>query len=547
MSSIESDRERLSQSKMITWLNRDITMTEMVTVYSSDGIYCAFIPVSKVENCLADISWDFMHGWGMPGAVEYHEGKSKRVAYLRYGNDRGIEPLVIDREFHGMQEDYVEISEEFRLFHQLYHDRKQDRYFKYDDSGSEYLIAIVEPNRVQIRLKEIRQFLAIKEMYLSLQFDYREHSVYTLEELGLEKGSEENRGDLFCWGLFYGDLGCRGTDRAFSRLLGKRLIPPLPKEKSGLWGFTKKEPKKYVDFIIGLDENGNEIIHTSDPGELANNFGANPDAPHYLTPVQFRKQVLDKYYQQPNKYSVDSGVLYCGSLWCVGIDNHFDDRVAAWLGDLGRDLPYEEQLHWRSFNIPPTGGVSETYFRRQILAQAIDSDRPEHEFRKLYDRVQSECKKSLGWQILLPLAQKDFHYLKAIRVPSTDEQKDFDDLILALTKILVDSLNEKEFNKLIPASERNEIKSGILRLERILQMCGFSGYESHIQFLRNLQNLRSAGTAHRKNNNYQKIAKEFNVDNQSLSTVFKGILILSIKFLDFLEFVVHSKKLIAQQ
>jgi len=510
-------------------------------------MYCALIPVSKAQNCLSNISWDLMHGWGMPGAIEYHEGKNRRVEYLRYGNDNGIESLVIDREFYGMRDDYVEICEEFRLFHRLYHDRKQDRYFKYEDSGNEHLIAIVEPNRVQIRLKEIRQFLAIKEMYLSLQFDYREHSVYTLEELGLEKGSEENRGDLFCWGLFYGDLGCRGTDRAFSRLLGKRLIPPLPKEKSGLWGFTKKEPKKYVDFIIGLDENGNEIIHTSDPGELANNFGANPDAPHYLTPVQFRKQVLDKYYQQPNKYSVDSGVLYCGSLWCVGIDNHFDDRVAAWLGDLGRDLPYEEQLHWRSFNIPPTGGVSETYFRRQILAQAIDSDRPEHEFRKLYDRVQSECKKSLGWQILLPLAQKDFHYLKAIRVPSTDEQKDFDDLILALTKILVDSLNEKEFNKLIPASERNEIKSGILRLERILQMCGFSGYESHIQFLRNLQNLRSAGTAHRKGNNYQKIAKEFNVDNQSLSTVFKGILILSIKFLDFLEFVVHSKKLIAQQ
>ncbi|MGD0077929.1 MAG: hypothetical protein ABSB91_04785 [Sedimentisphaerales bacterium] len=308
-------------------------MTEMVTVYSSDGIYCALIPISKAEKCLADISWDFMHGWGMPGAVEYYEGKNKRVDYLRYGDDRGIEPLVIDREFHGMRDDYVEICEEFRLFHKLYHDRKQDRYFKYDDSGNEHLIAIVEPNRVQIRLKEIRQFLAIKEMCLSLQFDYREHSGYTLEELGIEKGSKENHGDLFCWGLFYGDLGCFDSDRAFSRLLGKRLIPPLPKEKSGLWGFAEEEPKKYVNFIIGVDENGNEIVHTSDPGQLANNFGANPDAPHYLTPVQFRKQVLDKYYQQPKKYSIESGVLRCGSLWLVQIDNHFEDRVAAWLGD----------------------------------------------------------------------------------------------------------------------------------------------------------------------------------------------------------------------
>jgi hypothetical protein len=483
----------------------------------------------------------------MPGAIEYHDGKNKRVEYLRYGNDDGIEPLIIDREFYGMRDSYVEICEEFRLFHQLYHDHRHDRYFKFDDSGNEHLVAIVEPNRVQIRLKEIRQFLAIKEMYLSIQFDYRAHSEHTLEELGLKEGGGENRGDLFCWGLFYGDLSCSGTDRAFSRLLGKRLIPPLPKEKSGLWGFAEKEPKKYVDFIIGIDENGNEIVYTSDPDELANYFGANPDAPHYLTPVQFRKQVLDKYYQQSNKYSIESGILRCGSLWCVYIDNHFDDRVAAWLGDLGRDLPYEEQLHWRSFNIPPTGGVSETYFRRQILAQFADSDRPEHEFRTLYDRLQMSCKEYLGWQILLPLTEGDFYYLKEIRVPSTDEQKDFDDLVLALTKILVDSLNEKEFNKLIPASERSEIKGGISRLERALQVCGFSGYESHIRFLRDLQELRSAGTAHRKGNNYQKIAKEFNVDDQSLSAVLKVILILSIKFLDFLEAVVHSKKLIAQE
>ena len=338
-----------------------------------------------------------------------------------------------------------------------------------------------------------------------------------------------------------------GADRSFSRLLGKRLIPPLPKEKSGLWGFAEKEPEKYVDFIIGADKNGNEIIHTSDPDKLANYFGANPDAPHYLTPVQFRKQVLDKYYQQSKKYSVESGILRCGSLWLVRIDNHFEDRVAVWLGDLGRDLPYEEQLHWRSFNIPPTGGVSETYFRRQILAQFADSDRPEHVFRMLYDRLQMSCKKYLGWQILLPLAQEDFHYLKEIRIPSTDEQKDFDDLVLALTKILVDSLNEKEFNKLIPASERGEIKGGISRLERTLQVCGFSSYENHIQFLRDLQELRSAGTAHRKGDNYQKVAKKFNVNDQSLSAVFEGILIFSIKLLDFFESIVHSKKLTARE
>ena len=33
-------------------------------------------------------------------------------------------------------------------------------------------------------------------------------------------------------------------------------------------------------------------------------------------------------------------------------------------------------------------------------------------------------------------------------------------------------------------------------------------YNSHIEFLRNLQNLRSSGTGHRKGSNYDKISKE---------------------------------------
>jgi hypothetical protein len=510
----------------------------------SHGIYCALIPALKIEDCLADFSWDFNHGEGMPGAIEYCKGDSRIVEYLRYGCDNGIEPLVIDRNFHGMRDNYIEISEEFRLFHRLYYDRKQDRYFKCDCDGNEHLVVIVEPNRVQIRLKEIREFLAIKEMFLSIQFDHREHSEYTLEELDNPKGSCGNS-DIFCWRLSYGDMGIPGTCQAFSRLLGKHLILPLPKEKSGFWGFAKEETKKYVDFIINVNQNGDKILHTSNPGKLADYFGANPGSPQFLTPVQFSKQVLDKYYQQPSKYSVESGVLRCGSLWIMYIDNHFDDRVAAWLGDLGSKLPYEEQLHWRSFNIDPVGGVSETYFRRQILAQPTDSDRPEHEFQRLYDRLHNVCNESLGWQILFPLAQEDAHYFQAIRIPSTDEQKDFDELILALAKILVDSLNERRLRKLISSSKQSEIKGGISRLENALKTCGFSDYEEHIEFLRNLQSLRSTGAAHCKGRKYQKIAQKFNVNNQSLVSVFQGILVRGIKFVEFLESTARSGKFVS--
>ena len=55
-----------------------------------------------------------------------------------------------------------------------------------------------------------------------------------------------------------------------------------------------------------------------------------------------------------------------------------------------------------------------------------------------------------------------------------------------------------------------------------------------IEFLRNLQNLRSAGTAHRKGKNYIKIAEVFNIHSTSLVSVFEGILIKSNGYLKFL-------------
>lgn len=532
---------------MIDWLTRDMPLTEMVAVYWSErkenhnyGIYCALIPTTQIQDSLSDPQWDLMHGHGLPGTVESYENEQKTVEYRRYGSYCGIEPLIVDREFYGIRPNYKEISEEFRLFHRLYHDRKDDSYYKINDAGNEELVANVKPQRIQIRLKEIRQFLAVKEMHLAILFDCREHSSHSLEDLGLQKGSSHQRNDLFCSALHYGEFSGSGSHRAFSRLLGKRLIPPLPKEKSGFWGFAAEESKKHVDFIIGIDENGHEIAHTSNPDCLDNYFGANPGEPHYLTPVHVRKQVLDKYYQQPGRFCVEDGLLRCGGLWSMTIDNHHDDRVIAWLGDLGRDLPYEEQLHWRSHNIPPAGGISETFFKRQILAEFDDSDRLEHVFHERYHALTLACRECLGWSLLLPLTVEDEHHLQCLRVPSTDEQKEFDELVQSLAKILIDSLNEKALSGLVPTEKLNQFKGSISRLEFALRERRILGFEPQIAFLRKLQDLRSSGVAHRKGSDYRKVAEGFHVDSQSLRTVFARVLGKALDVLDFLISVVRS-------
>ena len=472
---------------------------------------------------------------GMPGAVErYREGR-EQTGYIRYGDENGREPLVITRSFGEMRDDYMEVSEEFRLFHNLYHNRKTDEYIKIDDDGSEDTVILVRSDCIRIRLKEIRQFLAVKEMRLWIRYDYLEYSERSLVELGLKGGRTVQRDNSVSWRLSCHHSPDVRNYKALSQLLGNRLIQPLPKSKSGFPGFAEEAQEKHVEFIIEVDENGDEVTYTSDPDALENHLGDSLHAPNYLTPVHFRRQVLDKYYQQPGKYAVEDSLLRCGRLWVMAIDNQHDDKVCAWLGDLGRDLPYQERLHWRAHNIPPSGKMSEIFYKRQILAQEIDTDRPDLLFRERYDELIEACKEHLGWQLLQPLHSGDQHHLDSLRIPAADEQRDFDALVLSLAKILIDSLHVKRLNSLLSEEQKEGVgEGGIARLEAVLASRNVEGAAEHIAFLRKLQSLRSSSSAHRKGSKYQKIAKQFGIESQSLREVFAGILWQAIDLLNFL-------------
>src|SRR5207248_6007843 len=140
-----------------------------------------------------------------------------------------------------------------------------------------------------------------------------------------------------------------GRRRWFSRLVGKRLLSPPPIDHCGLWPYEASQ--QYETFAIGVDEMGRPVEYSANPDGLANYFGANPQAPQYVTPVTFRKDVLEKYYRSPSKYSVEDGYLRRGGFWGIRIDNENPEQVIVMLGDVGRDLPFAEQKYWKSFNL----------------------------------------------------------------------------------------------------------------------------------------------------------------------------------------------------
>ena len=149
----------LQQNEWQKFFAENLPTSPWLTVYDSkhDGkdditIFSGLVPTENIKKSLESDSWDISIGQGGPGFVTYYnQGEDERTEYKRNLNDFQIEPIVIYREFHGMKENYQEIQEEFRLFHNLYEDPKRNVLVKIHDDGNEEDAVIIESKKYRLR------------------------------------------------------------------------------------------------------------------------------------------------------------------------------------------------------------------------------------------------------------------------------------------------------------------------------------------------------------------------------------------------------------
>lgn len=296
---------------------------------------------------------------------------------------------------------------------------------------------------------------------------------------------------------------------------------------------TQSQTKQqFVSFSI-TDASGQQFIYSCDPDGLGNFFGKNPNAPRFTTPVYFSIGVLDKYRNVPDLYDVEEGCLRGisnGSVdWCISIDNHGTDYVTVLLGDLG-SLPTSEQHHFASFNIS-NGQMSAAFQKNQFSAEFCNSTHPVGIFKIAYQKLYDTFADKLGWVIILPLEEADRHHLKALKLLTNDDQKEFDEQVLSLSKILVDSLNVEQL-KLYNVSP---IDAGSINLlEAVVNSKAIKGGDAQVAFLRKLQNLRSASSAHRKGEKYDKAAQKVGLGVKTKTEVFQTLIEDATRFCQFL-------------
>jgi len=523
-----SKEDFLYQKDLQQFLGSKLESENWIIVYHGTNeiqdvaFFSAFVPNELLSSILQDESWDISIGAGGPDVCISYEG-GREVREYHYYTERGqIQPIVLVRDFHGIRPSYIEIQEEFRLFHNLYYDTTEGKYIKIHNDGNEEDIIAVEGKTVRIKTRALREFAAIKDFSIVLYIDSIRYSPITLDQIPEPQRHLKYHDDKIAYMLNIKDTPSTDpNEKSSSLFIGKRIIKAFSKEKGGIWPYDE-EAEQYESFIIGSDDDGNPIKYSSDPDKLGNFFGANPDASNYLTPIFFRKEVLNKYYGQPQKYRITDGHLWCGSLWALRMDNNHPEYIVVWLGDLGKDLPYNEQTYWRTFNIPPDGGISSTCYTRHILGEWANPESPDLIFKIELEQFKKNWIKKHGWTLLLELDQKDQHLLTALHIPTTNDQVEFDNQVLALTKILIDSLNESELAK--RTLEIPDGAKGIDKLECFLRESKNSNCSSVISFLRNLQALRSAAVGHRKGRKYEQVAQHFGIGNKNLQQVFGDIL-----------------------
>jgi hypothetical protein len=458
----------------------------------SIGQYSALLTSDRVGTALSDPGWEVQIGSGGHGFTERQDDGEWTTVYERYPGD-GAELLVLSREWYGVRPTELELVEEFRLLFNLWEDRATRVYYDFDGSGNPIEAAAITDEGVRVLTSLVRRYQAAKQMYLALYLDATRWS----DEIPADDHSWEQTDDQIV--LHYYRGGTALGDRPFSRLFGKRLFPPPPVEACGIAPYERV--KTFEEFVIGTTDTGEEITFTSEPDQLANYFGANPGNPHYLTPVYFRREVLNKYYADPDRYSVEDGYLRCSGLWALRLDNDRDGQVMVFLGDLGRDIPHAEAQYWRSFNVPPSPeGPSETLVRRAFFAEFTDPKSVDLLFPRAYREANEAWESAFGKPLFKRLHRDDRHVLAKLHVPLGDGSAEFDEQVLYLAKLLVDCLNEESITAMSTTTESGA--KGLAKLERLLTERGVDDPRALLKPFGEVQGLRSRGAAHRKGSSF---------------------------------------------
>lgn len=550
------ESERILFIDFLASMNKKFIESGWITV-SAECLHSALVSDEKLSDALSRYEWDLRKGSNGVSEI-WSDGK---WSFCHDGIDV-LEPFVLYRSANYDIDNYVELSQDFRVLLNM-HDRyisPTEHCFVVDNENGDWeKVAEIKGETIRIKLISLRKYLALRRMNLLLFFDEMRFSQQSFKELGLTPVMNQIVKDDDYIYNYSSLVDCHADgNKSGGWIMGKCVL--RYREKDYNRDSFDQDDKQYAEFIYDYDDEGEPMSHSCKKETLSNYFVANGDNPLEMTPIFFKKEVLDKYYSNPNKYTVSDGAVGCEGSWSLYIDNDHRNYVIVPLVYLG-NLDYSEQLYWKGYNVSPERdmGFSKTAYKRWIEGNFCDPMFPDLQFKYRFKQFNKRWEKQFGWPLFLPLIDEDEHRYKTLHCLTTENNhSDFDEQILSMTKLVVDSLNQKclqseiddsnteveSFLKERKVTSSLELKAGIDKFQAFIFSKGMKCTDM-VNFLRKVQSLRSNSVAHRKSNKRKDLAKlyeYFKLDELSEQQVLEDIFVKMIKTLDTLEnyFVIQS-------
>lgn len=422
---------------------RSNSEADHIVLYAT-GSYC-FIYGFVVPETLLDppdkddlLTWScdpygsaasYVTGGGRAGIWVEHDYSGAGSKTLAMGTQ-----LLYGRTFEGWSgegRDYFEIAQEFAHLEEIHWRPEHSSYCRYDRHGDlDEVVCITGTGSagltlVTIKREALESYLAASRQRLLQLFDF------TLFESGNFSGWQDGEEQIIqeSGTLFYRQRieSHAAYTRGVQILELSRTEEEIFEAKQNAWFGGGDE--RYAEFIVHDWRNNRVVRVSAAPSHTTNYFDAKDnDLPFELSPAFFKPEVLSKYKTDSDKYTVGERDIHCRAAWFLrGYDVNEAGQVHAYIGDLAK-IPYEEQLHWQSYNEDPKSSISRRAIETDFKGQFTDIVSP---LSKILEKVRRWNEASNNWWRV-----RDQRTIDGVSIPYTSSRDEWADSFMNLTKLV---------------------------------------------------------------------------------------------------------------
>jgi hypothetical protein len=485
------------------------------------GRSCVLVEASRESEALIDTTWIGL-GLGEFSVWSSPRGQSGHNNGLTEG--RGSVPtefFIQARNAIGALRPQIDVSHPFIWFWDAFEVPNGWHYVS--AAGREHELIRYERSqdawKVEVRVQELRTFLNTYGKSAIVQVDF----VTKVQEGDFERVDSDFRSNWVHVDFHAVADFLTGGDRpSMSRLFGQYALMGQTSGRRPRWE-EFHSAAEHARFIYDTDsETGEHLTHTCNPDELGTYFDPDNSRLHYLTPIYFKREVLQDYVAEPARYEVTPTRLSCLNLWSVDLSINSAGLIEVYLGDIGSKIPHEEWGHWRSYNVPPEGKMEEGRFRRDFLNQWASSPNPIRDMRRARNVANEAARHKLGGELWRPLPSDLELQYRSLMGPLTDDPAAMIGPLLIIAKVFVDGLDSKVLKRAVGGADKDEKSLSLLR--KLLTSLGDTADSSKV--LRDLYAMRSrGGVAHLSNTDSRGALVELGVGDVAPIAAFERVVL----------------------